>query len=438
MFDFLADKFSSVFTRLTGQHKLSEGNIQEAVDKIQEALLEADVPYSVVQEFIAGVKTEAMGQKVLSSLKPGEQFIKVVHDRLVSFLGQEKQVALQGQKGVVMVMGLQGSGKTTSLGKLARHLHKQAKKDNLKPINILLASVDFYRPAAIDQLEILAKQVGVPFYRSTQTDAVKAADDIYTYYKNNHFDLLLLDTAGRLHIDSAMLEQLREIDLRLKPAHKLLVLDAMTGQESLRVAKAFEQGVGFEGALLTKMDSEARAGAAVAFRYVLKKPIWFVGVGEKIDDLELFHADRAAQRLLGMGDLESLLERANEKVKEHEQEAAYKAFMSGNFTLQDFANQLSMMTKIGSLAQLTKLMPGMGAKMTPDQIEKGEVELKRFRAILSSMTPKERLMPAVLNGMRKQRIAKGAGVQVVDINALLARFEQSQQFAKLFKKFGRL
>jgi signal recognition particle subunit SRP54 len=438
MIDFLTEKFSSIFSRLIGQHKLTERNIDEAVAKIHDALLEADVPQAVVQEFIDKVKTAALGQKVLNSLKPGEQFIKVVYDQLLQLVGQQSPTAdVMSQFSLVMVLGLQGSGKTTTLGKLAQWIKDQTKKSG-KSKKVLLASVDFYRPAAIDQLEILAKQVGATFYRSPLTEPVAAAQDIQQFGRKNGFDIVLLDTAGRLHIDSTMLEELREIDARVSPTYKLLVLDAMTGQESLAVAKAFDQGVGFTGAVLSKMDSDTRGGAALSFRYSLQKPILFVGSGEKVTDLELFHAERLVKRMLGMGDLESLLERAEQKIAHDEQQDLMKSMMSGRMTLQDFARQMEMMGRIGSLTKLAQYMPGIGGvKITPEMMEQGDKELKKFKAIISSMTLKERVQPKILDSSRKQRIAKGAGAVVADINRLLERFEQTQQYAKLFKKFGR-
>lgn len=438
MFDFLTNTFSSIFSTLGRNKQLTEVNIQEALVKVYDALLEADVPYDVVQAFMEEIKKEVVGQKVLSSLKPSEQFVKIVHDRLNHFLGGADQTASFTFQipATIMIMGLQGSGKTTTVAKLASWVKKEAAKKG-KDQSIIVGSVDFYRPAALDQLERVAKQAGVTFYRSAEKDPIKAAQDIQKYAQNNKFDLLFLDTAGRLHIDSQMLQELKTIDQLLKPHYKLLVLDAMTGQESLTVARSFEQAVGFDHAILSKMDSDSRGGAAFSFRYALKKPILFVGIGEKVADLEPFYPDRMANRILGMGDIVSLAEKADEKIKQSEQEAAYKAFMSGNFTLQDFAQQMEMMGRLGSMTQLLKYIPGMGnMNISPEMLEKGEQEMKTFKAIISSMTPKERFNPVILNNSRKQRIAKGAGVGVNQVNQLLQRFEQSKQYVKLFKKFG--
>lgn len=439
MFDFLTEKFSSVFSRLTGRSHLTESNIQESLQKVTDALLEADVPYDVVTAFITQLKDEVVGQKVLKKVNPGEQFIKLVHERLVAFLGGGAQdVAFSfALPSVIMVMGLQGSGKTTSIAKMAHWVNKQAAKKG-KQRRILCASVDYARPAAIEQLEILAGQVNVDFYRATSTEPIAAARDIYTYFKNNRYDLLFLDTAGRLHVDNQLLEQLQSIKQIVSPRYQLLVLDAMTGQESLAVARAFDQAVGFDRALLSKMDSDTRAGAAFAFRYVLKKPIVFVGMGEKVDELEQFYPGRMAQRILGMGDVVSLVERAQEKISKSEQESLEKRMRSGKFTLNDFAAQMGMVSKMGSLSQIVRFMPGMGGmRVSQTDLERGEREMKKFKAIIGSMTPKERAYPRLLDLSRKDRIARGAGVQAEDIGILLKRFEESQQFVKLFKRMGR-
>jgi len=437
MFDFLSKKFSGVFSRITGRGRLTEDNIQDALQKVKEALLEADVPHALIDEFVQKIKADVVGQKVTVAVKPGEQFIKVVHQQLLQFLGSSGVSSTFSFQipSTIMVMGLQGSGKTTTIAKMAQYVQKQAQKRG-KNRRILLASVDFYRPAAVDQLEVLAKQVGVDFYRANSDDPVRAAQEISQYAKNNSYELLFLDTAGRLHVDESMLEELQEIDRLVCPKQKLLVLDAMTGQESLNVAQSFDQKVQFHSAILTKMDSEARGGAAFAFRYVLKKPILFVGTGEKVDDLEQFRPERAADRILGMGDVLSLVEKAEEKIKKEDQESVMESLQRGKLTLEDFAKQMDMVGKLGSLNKVMKYLPGMGGmNVSPEMMEKGEAEMKKFRAIISSMTPKERLYPKILDRSRKERIANGAGVVVSDIKALLIRFEQSQQFAKLFKRF---
>lgn len=435
MFDFLSQKFSSIFSGLEGAKSLTEGNIQEALGQVEQALLEADVPYGVVQTFVGAVKTDVVGNKLVGTLKPAEQLLQIVQSKIVDFLGGDDAQFSPSFPLTVMVMGLQGSGKTTTIGKLAYKIKKDAAKGG-KVRKILVGSIDFYRPAAIDQLEVLAKQVDVNFYRAQSKDPVLAAKEILAYYKLHAFDALLLDTAGRLHIDNNMLQELQEVDALVQPSQKILVLDAMTGQESLAVARAFDDTIGFRSAILTKMDSDTRGGAAFAFRFVLKKPIVFVGEGEKVTDLHLFYPDRAAERILGMGDIRTLIEHAEEKIAVDEQNKAEKALKSGSFSLQDFADQMAMMNKLGSLSQLLKYMPGMGSKISPDMIQRGEVELVKFRAIIFSMTLKERLNPGIMNNSRLQRIAEGAGVTVADVNMLLKRFEEAKQYVKLLNKFG--
>lgn len=437
MFDFLSKKFSSIFSKITGQDKISEKNIDEILLKVNQALLEADVPYDVVKDFIESVKKEAIGKKIFGSLKPSEQFAKIVHDKIFEFLGGP---ALQTNfvfdiPSIVMVMGLQGAGKTTTIAKLAHYVSNLASKKGKKR-KILLASVDFYRPAAIDQLEILANQSNFLFYRSDKTDPVQACQDIVKYFQDNSCDILFLDTAGRLHVDNNMLEELHNIDLKVKPKYKFLVIDSMTGQESLKVAQSFENNIGFNGVILTKIDSDTRAGLAFAFKYVLKKPILFIGTGEKVDDLENFRADRMTSRIIGMGDISTLLEKAEEKIKASDQEEIYNSINKNNLNLEDFAKQLNLINNLGPISKLIKYLPGAGAfNISQENLEKSEKEMKKFKAIISSMTKKERLIPKILDNSRKNRIAKGAGASVNDINHLLERFEQSKQFMKSLKKF---
>ncbi|MDP3889313.1 MAG: signal recognition particle protein [bacterium] len=442
MFDFLSGKLSSVFSKISGRSGITQSDIESVLEQVHNALLEADVPYDLVQTFVHSIKEQVVGQKVVAALKPDQQFLKVVHDTMLDFLGGKKSVPFSFQlPAVVMVLGLQGSGKTTTVAKMVHLVQKQAQQRGKKR-SILMASVDFYRPAAIEQLEVLSKQVDASFYRAKSQDPVAAAREMYAYSKNNGFELLFLDTAGRLHIDNDMLQELRDIDIALKPRYKLLVLDAMTGQESLAVARAFDQGVGFDSAILTKMDSDTRGGAAFSFRYTLKKPILFVGEGEKIEDLSQFHPERAVSRILGMGDLQTLLEQAQDKIKQSEQVSLQQSMTTGRLTLVEFAQQMDMIQRMGSLSKVMKYMPGAGGNSLSDHdIQQGEADLKRFRAIINSMTPKERLQPAILDGSRKKRVANGAGVNVSEVNTLLNRFEQAQQYVKLLKRsgpFGRL
>jgi len=436
MFGFLSKSFSSIFSSLNGYGKLTEKNIDESMQKIKDSLLESDVPYDLSKQFIAEVKQDVVGQKVMSSLRPSEQFMKVIYDRLLAFLGGEYlQESFTFQiPSIIMVLGLQGSGKTTSIGKLAMFIQNQAKKRG-KTRKILCASVDFYRPAALDQLEILTEQAGVDFYRAQSEDPKQATQEILTYFKQHGYEILIFDTAGRLHVDEKMMTELDEIQKILKPKYKFLVVDAMIGQESLVVAKTFQDRIKFDYAILSKMDSDARAGVAFSFRFALKKPILFMGVGEKIDDLELFRPERIAKRMLGMGDILTLVENAENKIKKSEQVSLENSFRSGHITLDDFEKQLSMANKLGSISNMMKYLPGMSnLNISNEKIEESEKEMKKFRAIIGSMTKKEKSYPKILDTSRKQRIASGAGVFVADVAQLLQRFEQSKQFVKLLKK----
>jgi len=436
MFDFLSQKFSGVLGWLKDRGRLTEENIAEALTQIREALLEADVPLNITEQFLTEVKQDVMGQQIDKTTKPGELLIKIVHTKILQFLGGSEtfiQPSFQIPS-IILVMGLQGSGKTTTIAKIAHWVNEQAKNRG-KSRRILLASVDFYRPAAIDQLEILAGKISADFYRATSTKSTQATQEILDYFKQNRYELLFLDTAGRLHIDETMMEELKVVTKIASPRHKFLVLDAMTGQESLKIAEHFNSSIGFDSAILTKMDSDTRGGAAFAFRYALKKPIAFVGSGEKIEDLDNFIPERMTTRILGMGDLMTLIEKANENINANEQESMNKKFMDGNFTLQDFLAQMGMMEKLGSLQKIARYLPGMGS-ISPEAMEQGQVEMKKFKAIIQSMNKKEQSSPSILDGSRKKRIAIGSGVTVQDVNILLQRFDQSKQMVKMFKKNG--
>jgi signal recognition particle subunit SRP54 len=434
VFDFLTTKFTSAFNSITGKKKINRSSIEDIIAQIEDALLQADVPYEVVKSFVATIADEVVGQKIIGSLKPAEQFMKLVHDKMIEFMGGAQQQELAIKSGnTVIVMGLQGSGKTTTCAKLIRQLEK-----NEKIKKVLLASVDFYRPAAIDQLEVLAQKLNnTTFYRAQNSCVVSAVQEIKQKFSRGNYDLLVIDTAGRLHIDESMLQELKLVVQTLQPQHKLLVIDSMTGQESLTVARSFNDQVGFDYAILTKTDSDSRGGSAFAFNFALQKSIAFIGLGEKLDDLQKFHVDRFVKRILGQGDLLSLAEKADKYVDEQEQKASFDRLISGTFTLEDFSEQMSMMNSMGSLSSLMKYMPGMGnMKLSDNDLERGEHELKNFRAIISSMTKKERLLPLILCGSRKKRISCGAGVKVQEVNLLLSRFKEMQKFATFFKKGG--
>lgn len=428
MFDFLARNFSSIFSRFSSGKALSKEAVEDFSGTIREALINADVPLQVADQFVAEVSRDLVGAVPPKSVKPDEYYMKIVYDRLVAFLGGVEGVVdpLVKYRSFVM-LGLQGSGKTTTIGKLASVIKKR-----MPDARILLASVDFQRPAAIDQLEILAQRVGVDFYRSTSSDVLPAVRDILAHKSHEKFDYFFLDTAGRLHVDEVLLKELQAVlDLVASPG-RILVLDAMTGQESLRVAQAFDDQVGFDSAVLSKADSDTRGGAAFAFRYALKKPVSYVGIGEHLEDLERFHPDRMGSRILGLGDIATLIERANEKMKKDEDERMMRALKTGNFTLDDFIQQIDMMNKLGSLGSVLKYLPGgMQFKISPEQISQGEKEMQRFKAIIQSMTKKERLVPELVVGSRKRRIARGAGVEVAVVSQMLTRFNEGR---KLFKQ----
>lgn len=436
MFDFLTYKFSTIFRQLTGKHKLSEANIAQAVDKMKDALIDADVPLPVVEKFIQEIKEEVIGKKIALCLNASEQFMKLVHEKITVFLHGKQQDFSLKSPATVMVMGLQGSGKTTSCAKLAYFI-----KNTLyahKKISLLTASVDFYRPAAVEQLKLMSQKAGIDFFKASSVDPLQAAQEIKQYMQQHFYDVLLLDTAGRLHVENVLLQELIALESIVQPTHTLLVLDGMTGQQSLNIAQAFDQAVPFHGAMLTKMDSNTRAGAAFAFRYYLKKPIWFLGSGEKVEDLETFKADRIASRMIGMGDLQTLVEKAEQKISKQEQEKAQKSLMSSKgMNLQDFLVQLEMMNRMGSISSLMRYMPGLGGKqLSQEQIEKTEQDTKKFRAIIYAMTPKERENYKLLNLSCKKRIERGAGVTLKDIDNLIQRFEEMLQFAKLMKNMG--
>jgi signal recognition particle subunit SRP54 len=439
MFDFLSKKFFGILSWLKDRGRLTEENISQALDQVRSALLEADVPLEIAETFLKLIKDDTIGEKINSTLNPGQQLIKIVHKRLLEFLGGANTLdhVTYAIPSVIMVMGLQGSGKTTTIAKLAYQVQKQAQQRG-KHRKILFASVDFYRPAAIDQLEILAQKTGVDFYKSPYSDPIRTSQDTLEYFKKNLYELLFLDTAGRLHVDIDMMKELSEINKKITPKYKYLVLDSMTGQESLSVAKSFNDSIGFDGAIITKLDSDTRGGAAFAFRFALKKPIVFVGTGEKTEDLENFVPERMASRILGMGDMLTLIEKAEENISENTSKDLSKRFIEGNFTLKDFAQQLSLIDKMGSFQKISRYLPGVPT-VSQDQMEKGQIEIKKFRAIISSMTQKECIIPNILDASRKKRIAQGSGTSVQEINQLLQRFEQSKQFVKLFKnnKFKR-
>jgi signal recognition particle subunit SRP54 len=438
MFDFVSRKISSIFSWLGGSGRVGKQEIEKVFAQLEEALLEADVPFETVDSFIADLRTKIDLDELAKHANPGNMLMKQVHQQLMALLagtGDATSAPTFAIPSSFLFLGLQGAGKTTTLAKVARYLQMQAQKRGKKR-RIVCASVDYYRPAAREQLQILAEQLGIDYFAATSDDPVEAARECVKYQKEKGYEHLLLDTAGRMHVSSDMMDELQAVCRVVSPRYKVLVLDSMTGQESLSVAQSFAGAVGFDAAVMSKCDSDARGGSSLAFRAVLKKPIWFVGIGEKIDDLEAFVPERMVSRLIGMGDLATLLEKADEKVDQVEQERVANRMLGGAFSLQDFLEQIEMVNKMGALQMLSRYLPGV-AQMSPDEVSKSESGLKTFRAIIQSMTPKERFMPAILNGDRRKRIAAGAGVTVQDVNQLMEKFEQSKQFVKMIKKSGR-
>ncbi|MCM0754717.1 signal recognition particle protein [Desulfovibrio aminophilus] len=421
MFDSLSDRLSQAFKKIRGQARLDESNIQEGLREVRLALLEADVNFKVVKDFVDQVKERALGQDVLKSLTPGQQVVKIVHDGLVELLGGEQTgLSIAGVKPlVIMVVGLQGSGKTTSAAKLAVWLRKQKLVPYLVP-------ADVYRPAAIEQLHTLAKQIGVPAYPSEPgMNPVDICRDALAKAAEAGCNAVLLDTAGRLHIDEPLMEELSAIKAACKPREILFVADAMTGQDAVTVAQSFNERLDVSGVVLTKMDGDARGGAALSIKSVTGKPVKFVGMGEKISDLELFHPDRAASRILGMGDMLTLIEKAQDEFDAEESQRVAEKMAKAQFDFEDFREQMRKIKKLGSLEGLLKLIPGMGGMVKKlAEAKDHEKDLARTEAIINSMTMKERRQPKLLNPSRKERIALGSGVSVAEVNALVKNFEQ--------------
>jgi len=418
---------------IRGKKTIQERDFNAVVARIQETLLAADVPYTLVDTLITQVKTQGEGKQLLKGTRPAEEIMRILMQELSKLLGPSAQSFDIPMPGTCIMVGLQGSGKTTTLAKLARWIVHHDKKQGKKPRRILCTSLDFQRPAAIDQLEVLAQRIGCDMYRTVAQTPQKAAEEIRSYAHQHQYDLIFCDTAGRLHTDAGLLEELRIVTKILQPQQSLLVLDGMIGQSSLAVAQQFSETLPITGGIITKVDSEAPAGATLAFRSVTQKPLLFLGTGEGLDDLEFCHADRLVRRILGEGDLIGLAERAQERLGTFNQEQAEQKLKRGTFTLEDFAQNIGMLERIGSLGNLIQYLPGMGKlSFSQEHIAQGERDLLIFRSLLNSMTRKERLCPTILTPSRKQRIARGAGRKVEDLNRLLRGFEQMVQYAKLF------
>jgi signal recognition particle subunit SRP54 len=428
MLDNLTNRLTGIFDRLRGYGRLTEENIIEALREVRLALLEADVNFKVVKGFVDRVREKAVGQDVLKSLTPGQQVVKVVRDELVELLGGSghRLAMAPHPPTVIMLIGLQGSGKTTSAAKLARHFQKQGQHP-------VLAAADIYRPAAIEQLRTLGAQLGVPVLGEPDQKPLDICMDARGEAARRGLSPLILDTAGRLHIDEEMLDELRAIKRELAPHHVLLVVDAMTGQDAVGVAEKFNAAVGIDAVILTKLDGDARGGAALSVRTVTGRPIAFVGVGEKTDALEPFHPDRLAQRILGMGDVLSLVEKAQATVDEAQAQALAKKIREETFSLEDFAAQLKQLRSMGPLGQILDMVPFFKGKAASTELEGEERDLRRFEAMISSMTPEERREPSVINGSRRLRIARGSGTTVSDVNRLLKQYAQLKKMMKGLK-----
>jgi signal recognition particle subunit SRP54 len=433
MFDNLTDRLSRVVKNLRGQGRLTEANIQDALREVRVALLEADVALPVVREFIANVKERALGQEVMTSLTPGQVLIGIVHKELTHLMGdQAAPLSFATQPPAVFLMaGLQGAGKTTSTGKLVRVIREAGKK------RILVVSCDVYRPAAIEQLKLVAAQAEAEFFPSSAeqkpTDIALAALD---YARKHLFEVLIVDTAGRLHVDEVMMTEIKDLHALLKPIETLFVVDAMQGQDAVNTAKAFNDALPLTGVILTKLDGDARGGAALSVRHVTGKPIKLVGVGEKLHGIEVFHPERMANRILGMGDVLSLLEDAQRNVDKVEALKTVQKLKSGKgFDLEDFKSQMQQMKKLGGLSSLVDKLPG-GSKIGAGELAQGEDQMRRIEGIINSMTPLERRKPELLKASRKRRIAAGSGMQVQDVNRLLKQFEQAQKMMKSMGKGG--
>lgn len=424
MFESLGDRLQNAVSKIKGYGKITEDNISEMMREIRLALLEADVNYQVVKEFTNNVKEKALGEEVKRSIKPGDMFVKILNDELTELLGgEEKPLNLKGNPATLMLVGLQGSGKTTTIGKLANYLRKKHAK---KP---LLVACDVYRPAAIDQLKQLGKELNIEVYEEGKNNPVEIAKNAINYAKENKYDYVLIDTAGRLHVDEELMEELENIRKEVSPDEILLVIDAMMGQDAINVITGFNDKLPLTGVILTKLDGDTRGGVALSVRHLTNVPIKFIGVSEKLDGLDSFDPKRMAGRILGMGDIVSLVEKATEAIDEKEAEKAAKKMQSGKFDLEDFLNQMKQIKKLGPLENLIKLIPG-ASKMGLNNINIDPKQMAHIEAIILSMTPAERRNPDIIKASRKTRIAKGCGLSVQEVNKLLTQFDQMKKMMK--------
>ncbi len=426
LFSSLSEKFNHIFSKLTKRGKLTELEIKEAMREVRIALLEADVNYMVAKDFVKSVSEKAVGDDVLKSLTPAQQVIKIVRDELTALMTSQNQKlgVSPSPPTIIMMCGLQGAGKTTMCAKLGAHLKKSGKKP-------LLVACDIYRPAAINQLQVVGKQANCEVFERGSQNPVKTAKEALDHAKRQGFDTIIIDTAGRLHINAELMDELKNIKKELSPTEILLVVDAMTGQDAVTVAESFNRDLDISGVILTKLDGDTRGGAALSIKAITQKPIKFTGVGEKIGDIEPFYPDRIASRILGMGDVLTLIEKAQEAVSEEEAKAMEKKFRENSFTFEDYLTQIESMKKMGSIKDILGMIPGVGSKLKNLDIDESQMAVNK--AIIQSMTPAERRNPDIIKASRRQRIAKGSGTSVQEVNQLLKQFEQSKEMMKQLK-----
>ncbi len=431
MFDNLSERLERSFKILKGEGRITEINIAETVKDIRKALLEADVNYKTAKQFTDRVKEKALGQNVITAVRPGQLMVKITHDELAELMGGEAtDINLKGTPAIILMSGLQGSGKTTFASKLANYL--QTKKGK----RVMLAACDVYRPAAIEQLRVLGEQINAKVYtEETETNPVKKAQNAIAEARKFGYDVVIVDTAGRLAVDEQMMQEIATIKDAINPSETLFVVDAMTGQDAVNTAKEFNDRINFDGVVLTKLDGDARGGAALSIRSVVDKPIKFIGTGEKMDALDVFHPARMADRILGMGDVVSLVERAQEQYNEEEARRISKKIAKNQFDFNDFLNQLNQIKKMGSMKDLMGMIPGMDKALKG--VEVSDDAFKPIEAIIGSMTPAERANPALLNGSRKDRIAKGSGTSIVEVNRFIKQFEQTSKMMRKVQQMRR-
>ncbi|MGE5680844.1 MAG: signal recognition particle protein [Bacillota bacterium] len=429
MFEDLTNKLETALKKISGQGKITENNVSDSLREIRRVLLDADVNYKVAKKFIDDVSVKAVGHEVLNSITPGQQITKIIYDELTSLMGGNlSEIKINGS-GIttILVVGLQGSGKTTFSGKLARSLKNKNRR-------VLLVACDVYRPAAIEQLKQLGSQISVPVFTADHKDAVKIAKDAMLYAKENGLDTVIIDTAGRLHVDEDMMNEVASIKQNIDPTETLFVVDSMTGQDAVNSAKAFHDRIDYDGIVLTKLDGDTRGGCALSIRAVVDEPIKFVSLGEKLDSLEVFHPDRMASRILGKGDIVSLVEKAQEQYDTDEAEELEQRLRENKFDFEDFLKQIKMIKKIGSLKSILAMIPGIGSQIKDANID--DKELVKVEAIIQSMTREERKSPKILNGNRRKRIARGSGTSIQDVNRLVKRFQDMQKMMKMLNSAG--